>query len=610
MIYKIILLVVSLLLTTCAEQQEVVLINKLNNFFNFDHNIFLMDSSSDINRFINTKQHWSTLTPQTLLVFQNVDKNITGLEMLKEIKSKRTFLIVVIEDLYFDKKLDLLARIKDIQRFKIDIKIGIFSLRIVQSDDLHQSFEWFWKHRIINVFVACSYSDVLQESTSQQLLNIFTYNPFGTFKVINVTNDNFDNFFLKQNSNFQQHPLRVGTPYPSLNSDNKKLWKVIFDVLNASMIRTQGPESNISVLARSQLFDNDTMDIVMFLYANNEVGSEDKPINMYPMIIDNFVLLVPAAEPYSGFETYLRATFSEISFAYLSVTVVSIMLILSFFRYIKYKKNLVFQSIADVINLLMNKNSDVKYQKLCVVEILLIVPLTFIGIAFMNGMLSTLQSYLTRPYIQRQINTLEDIYSSPLHIYTDNPLYAKNLITVLNQLKHGNWHNKVRVTNTNDFFRQIRHFNTSISFLWPNGRARTLLEYQKRLNVRGYHISKLQIFKYVGSYPVSDDFPFVDRFNEIINRIRSSGLYGKWWRENVSKFIKSEVLKRVDFVSTSNETKRFSVPIFIIYGWCISIIVLVFEIIWKNIKLRRMTNRIKKKRTFSFTQNFAIKYRN
>lgn len=38
-----------------SQHREVVLISELNSFFNFDHNVFLLDSSAEINRFINTK---------------------------------------------------------------------------------------------------------------------------------------------------------------------------------------------------------------------------------------------------------------------------------------------------------------------------------------------------------------------------------------------------------------------------------------------------------------------------------------------------------------------------------------------------------------------------
>lgn len=45
------------------------------------------------------------------------------------------------------------------------------------------------------------------------------------------------------------------------------------------------------------------------------------------------------------------------------------------------------------------------------------------------------------------------------------------------------------------------------------------------MDIKGYHISQLLISKYILSYGVNDEFPFVDRLNENIHWIRSAGLY-------------------------------------------------------------------------------------
>lgn len=65
-----------------------------------------------------------------------------------------------------------------------------------------------------------------------------------------------------------------------------------------------------------------------------------------------------------------------------------------------------------LLNLVLNDNGAIDYQLLTCVEALLIVPLTFVGMIFVNGMLSNLQSYITNKIIQPQIDTVEDIYRS------------------------------------------------------------------------------------------------------------------------------------------------------------------------------------------------------
>lgn len=89
-----IVIIISSLCIVCVVCQELKLISELNNFFNFDHNIFLFDASAHLNRFITTEIH-GTFTPQTLYVLESVDGNITGLDSLTEVKSKNTFMVVV-----------------------------------------------------------------------------------------------------------------------------------------------------------------------------------------------------------------------------------------------------------------------------------------------------------------------------------------------------------------------------------------------------------------------------------------------------------------------------------------------------------------------------------
>lgn len=59
---------------------------------------------------------------------------------------------------------------------------------------------------------------------------------------MNVTGSTaFENYFLSQNSNFQQHPLRIAKPQFTFVSSisDEKLWLTVFRVLNASSIKIE-----------------------------------------------------------------------------------------------------------------------------------------------------------------------------------------------------------------------------------------------------------------------------------------------------------------------------------------------------------------------------------
>lgn len=132
--------ILSLLSLFCMGCQEVKLISKLNNFFNFDHNIILASSSSDINGFINTASEMEYI-PRSVYVFKSIDDNIFGLETVKHIESKNTFMIVVSEVVTFEKNVNLLMKVKEIQRLQLRMKIGIFFSHEILIDDLTKVFE-------------------------------------------------------------------------------------------------------------------------------------------------------------------------------------------------------------------------------------------------------------------------------------------------------------------------------------------------------------------------------------------------------------------------------------------------------------------------------------
>lgn len=114
--------------------------------------------------------------------------------------------------------------------------------------------------------------------------------------------------------------------------------------------------------------------------------------------------------------------------------------------------------------------------------------------------------------------------------------------------------------------------------------ANVLLEVQKRLNIRGYRITQLCLLKCLVSFPVSPTFPFVERLNEIFHWIQDAGLYEKWRREDDVLEMKN-LLKKCKLKYRNeyeNNVERFQLPIFIVYGWCLGVIVLFIEIIWKN----------------------------
>lgn len=156
--------------------------------------------------------------------------------------------------------------------------------------------------------------------------------------VINVTGGTYESFFFGSlNSNFQQYKLRVAPFVGSV----KNLWITTLNKMNATYIEVE-----------------DNFDIDTALYILDEVPHQ----HVYPLLINSQIIVVPESLPYSEFLFYLRYLTSDKSFVYSLVTIAAVMLLLIVFRYIQKKKILIFQSVTDVLNLLMNENGSINYR--------------------------------------------------------------------------------------------------------------------------------------------------------------------------------------------------------------------------------------------------------
>ena len=183
--------IISLLPILCTEYQELRLISQLNNFYDFDHNILLLDSSTDTNHFINKDE----TIPQSLYMFRRAADNITGLNTLTRVESNSTFMIVVLARGEFQTNLDFLHQLKRIQQLQTKMKIGMFfNSQFVYIDDLRHTFNWCKEHQIIDIFAAAYvHPEIIQEPNGKRPLNIFTFEPFGIFDIFEVIIPIFNN---------------------------------------------------------------------------------------------------------------------------------------------------------------------------------------------------------------------------------------------------------------------------------------------------------------------------------------------------------------------------------------------------------------------------------
>jgi len=113
----------------------VNLINRLNKFFGFDHNLFLLDESVlNHSRYIPKTN--GNITPQTVYTFgNNSNLNVTNDIQWKQLKTltkqvgHNKFVIVVAADLGSANNTQILDKVVRIQQVQKKVKIGIFSMK-------------------------------------------------------------------------------------------------------------------------------------------------------------------------------------------------------------------------------------------------------------------------------------------------------------------------------------------------------------------------------------------------------------------------------------------------------------------------------------------------
>lgn len=590
--------IVNSALTYAEYHQEQKLIVELNEYFKFDHNIFLFDSSVDFNSFMSsTNDLPGPCTPQSLYVYQsNGTGNVVGLEILTEITSKNIFLIVVPGTAEFPSITNLLSEVRRIQQIRIQVlmKIGIFFPQRANDKDLRALFQWSWRNTIPHIFAATPIEVIGGDLNAKQLksMNVFTYNPFGTFRVMNVTGSrSYGDFFLKGNSNFQQYPLelfRELSPKDPSESFDIKVWSAVFRVLNASSY-VRGDN-----IFNSTKINKDDHREIMVLNVISRIARRELAywVDMfYPLYMQKVMVIVPEALPIGEFVAYLRAVSSNTILGYSIITFVAIIVFLSFLQFKRRKKFRFFDSTADVLNLLMNDNGYIKYRQLSNPELFVVLPLTFVGLIIVNGLMSAVQSYVTRPILQHQIDTIDELYNSPL-ITCDYIDYETNEtrdgLTYL--LEREDWGDRIYVCTKDN---PIWNFNRSHFAVFDLDTANYLVTAQKRLNIKGYHITNIHYTTDLLTYQIIQDFPFVERVNEIHQWLLQSGLF-EMWMEEANFLLELGVVNnyRKNFPHQNREDADMQgtveMPMFVAYGWIASIITLVIEIIWSKMTPMRM----------------------
>lgn len=576
----------SAIVTSHQYPDFVHLIKRLNYFYRFDHHTFFVDSSIDPNLWFQIMSLSSSgikldnsQIVYTFDGFYDIGFNITEGEWVRVILGKNTFLIIAAEG--FENISQQLVPIEVIREFRSNIKIGVFFTRPITSlNVVEELFRWSWNTGIMNIF--CAF--YLYVNDSGPTFNVFKYNPFITFDLINVTRaeslaESQCIYFYDEVPNYQQHPIRFSAFRDFANqSIEMKFWDTVVRVFNASI------SENYVAEVESVWLENEDVDLFRHetLYR--------KPLQgLYPFRQTTLLMIVPHAQPYSDFTAYLQNGTWTLLFIYMFIVIATSSILLFISGYLQKSNISIFQCVTDVVNLLINDNGDIRYQGLHRADVFVTVPLTFTGLVVMNGVVSVFQSFITSPIYQPQINSLKDLHTSSVTVLVNEIGWRDEVVALLENLSNlDEWSGKVQGISMAQLAKEVRTFNNSIAFVTLDYDVQVVLEVQKRLSLKAFYaLNEITLSSYLVSYQHSSGFPFLQPINDIIHRLNSGGLIKKWVEEhNEFKIIDwwKRRLQAQYQITTESDVGKFSVPTAVWCGWIASGIVFVCEVIWGKVK--------------------------
>lgn len=543
------------------------LISSLNKFYHFDLNIYLK-SNVDLLR----REGINNDTVLRTIITCDNDKTAKFTKCGNNI-----FLIATMNSTEIERNL-VLNVVKKLFQANIEIKIGIFYDKQVTPSFLEISklFQWCWSFLILNVFVTYY--------TEMNTLHSLTFNPFGSFSVINLTDLNPDKYFTSKTGNLQGHQIRTylineyQTAFltknnTSLAGPHGNLYSFILEKMNATLHVPLLKIEPYDTQKVKKLFENKSFDI--FPQAIIVVSSHSF---LTTIGMENLNVLVPQSKPYTIINALILSILNKCAFLVLSSIILFIVLSLIFIRFVQSGKFLVLKSFTQTSVLLITGNIHLNSRKLTKSEILILVPWTFAGVVITTFIFSVLYNHLTVTTYEPEVNTFQDIEQYGCNIHAPGQGIADKVREIIGE----NLFHKISIVNSEEIMHNIAIYNTSNCYLLTDSRIQAVLERQKRLNIKGFHLPKQYASKVPCSFLIRPDLPYVDKMNYIILRSFDSGLFLKWKSDLYYELVEIDYFPKT-FVSNVEVTNYYVLSYILVLGWCFSVICFIFEILYFQI---------------------------
>lgn len=549
------------------------LISSLNQYYHFDLNIYL---SLDVNVNVLRFEGIEDITVLRTIITSDND------EIAKFTKyGNNIFLIVTIKSRTLNGSDETVNAIKKLFQANIKMKIGIFYDMMVSPNlkEISNLLLWCWRDHIINVFVTYF--------TQINNLHTFTFHPYASFKLINLTDDlSPENYFKSKIENLQGHPIRtyLSLEYQtafliknntSLGGPYGKLFCLIIEKMNATLsVPLQKILPYDAQKVKELIFDNKTFDI------NPQPAKIQTSLTYLDTIqIEKLNILVPQSKPYNIIKAlFLKVLLKDYDCLVLLMSILFIVGSIIVIRFVLSGKFVFIKSFIQTLALLITANTYINYRKFTKSETLILVPCTFAGIVITNIIFSVLFSFLTVTVFEPELDTFEDIDRFGCNIHTPGRGIAEKVrVTIGEKLFQ-----KVSVHNPEVLKQNLANYDISNCYLFTDSRIRVVLERQKRFSIKGFHIPKQYASKVPYSFLIRPDLPYVDKMNYIILRSFDSGLFEKWLSDSYYELVQMNYFQKIS-KSAEEETNNYELLYFLVLGWFLAAVCFICEFLYFRI---------------------------
>lgn len=463
----------------------------------------------------------------------------------------------------------------------------IYSRHPRLNEDNLQVFKLFWTHSIL---------DVIAVSICGEKISIFTYNPFGEFKLVNLSNSSGQSYYNIIDDII--HPLNINVII-SIDIPNIFVKGQTKNVKSSSEIRLGGPDGRMCELFCENLNINchvlqKPYDRKKFNLTLDEVALNTSPIiyeagennvmttYTYPLYFDAVVVIIQASKPLSKL---MRMTFSMEfgnSREALAIILASAILMLCMLRFRRFSFFTFYEICSDILSVTFTVDLR-RLFNFKLRETLVILPTIIFGFYIINTCIFILTTfYTTTTYYRPDIDSLRDIDQLKCKFAVS----SEHSMKMISDFNDYNWTDRFVFLDQSAIGQQLFRFDINTCCIDSSRRADILMRYQKRCR-RNLHVIEPNLVPQLHSYMIHPKSPLKHRFDELILNAMSSGLYFKWSSDIYIELYEENILKYFAMNSKLKGTSSLEIlyifwPLTILfYGYFLSFLIFCGEV-FKN----------------------------